>query len=687
MSYLPYPIDRPIMQPMQYTPGYGPYVPNDVQPLPNLNIQVLPIIAANMATYISARCNMSPAHMFVYNEQSSNNWNNPKWGATVSMVYYYAALGMSQRMFANEQQAIDQAIKKIAAALTTIAISSYPALAQATPADIVQAAQGMVAEVNAIFQQTQAAVASIRQGYSSPANIGIGQFQMQPQYQPQYQAGYTAQSFGQFGQVSQQQYPQANQPNGYTQVPVNQGIFANQPSGPTLGGSSIPAFNGFAYKQEPAQPVNPQPINIDQQPKERKMNSTVPNNLVVCEDDRIINDPQERNGIKPMGQNIDPLYEPEQSRIYPQAGRRKVTVTITRKGAEAAPRNRIVVKSRTISAHMANQDKAAMDRNQHTVSGAVEVLSRKNPQPAPTQVAAYAPETKDVSMACSSEPVYLPVDAEKIGKAELINEELTLPDVGSLREAAEVGQSVFTSNGPQPEGTIRIQRIDTGVRNTFTTEQSVESICARLAHCGTFAELAAAMQEAVNAANRPHVTKFVAQLDTYLTEKVRYWINERLAIKTMNIDSFMEDAKDIVSAVRMAFGEYIGTIVEVSQREFVHHFMTMYECSEVGVASTVEGESARMVSTVTIKTPVSVFTTDLTSSDLQVQIPRGIFTEVSSKHFPELSNFIRSCNSDPTSLEMCYIQTSDAKLYEIAMSTPVGQVAPVALIREVPWGA
>lgn len=115
--------------------------------------------------------------------------------------------------------------------------------------------------------------------------------------------------------------------------------------------------------------------------------------------------------------------------------------------------------------------------------------------------------------------------------------------------------------------------------------------------------------------------------------------------------------------------------------------MTMYECSEVGVASTVEGEAARMVSTVTIKTPVSVFTTDLTSSDLQVQIPRGIFTEVSSKHFPELSNFIRSCNSDPTSLEMCYIQTSDAKLYEIAMSTPVGQVAPVALIREVPWGA
>ena len=178
MSYLPYPIDRPIMQPMQYTPGYGPYVPNDVQPFPNLNIQVLPIIAANMATYISARCNMSPAHMFVYNEQSSNNWNNPKWGATVSMVYYYAALGMSQRMFASEQQAIDQAIKKIAAALTTIAISSYPALAQATPADIVQAAQGMVAEVNAIFQQTQAAVASIRQGYSSPANIGIGQFQM-----------------------------------------------------------------------------------------------------------------------------------------------------------------------------------------------------------------------------------------------------------------------------------------------------------------------------------------------------------------------------------------------------------------------------------------------------------------------------------------------------------------------------
>ena len=95
MSYLPYPIDRPIMQPMQYTPGYGPYVPNDVQPFPNLNIQVLPIIAANMATYISARCNMSPAHMFVYNEQSSNNWNNPKWGATVSMVYYYAALGRS----------------------------------------------------------------------------------------------------------------------------------------------------------------------------------------------------------------------------------------------------------------------------------------------------------------------------------------------------------------------------------------------------------------------------------------------------------------------------------------------------------------------------------------------------------------------------------------------------------------
>lgn len=683
MSYLPYPIDRPIMQPMQYTPGYGPYVPNDVQPFPNLNIQVLPVIAANMATYISARCNMSPAHMFVYNEQSSNNWNNPKWGATVSMVYYYAALGMSQRMFANEQQAIDQAIVKIAAALTTIAISTHPALAQATPADIVQAAQGMVAEVNAIFQQTQAAVASIRQGYSSPASIGIGQFQMQPQYQ----TGYTAQSFGQFGQVAQT-YPQGAQPNGYTQVPQNQGIFANQPSSPTLGGSSILAFSGFSYEQKPNQPVNPQPTNFGQTTQERKMNSNVPNNLVVCDDDRIINDPQERNGIKVMGQEIDPMYAPEQKQIYPQAGRRKVTVTITRRGVEPTPRNKIVIKSRTISAHMANQDKAAMDRNQHTVSEAVEVLSRKNPQPAPTQVAAYAPVTRDVSMACSSEPVYMPVDAEKIGKAELIKEELTLPDVGSLREAAEVGQSVFTSNGPKPEDAIRIQRIDTGVRNTFTTEQSVESICECLASCGTFSELAAAMHDAVRTyKHRSDVAKFIAQLDTYLTNKIRYWINERLAIKSMNIDSFMEDAKDIVSAVHQVFGEYIGTIVEVSQREFVHHFMTMYECAEVGVDSPVEGEADRVVNTATIKTPVSVFTTDLTSSDLQVQIPRGIFTEVSSKHFPELSTFIRGCHSDPTSLGMYYIQTSDAKLYEIAMSTPVGQEQPVALIREVPWGA
>jgi hypothetical protein len=246
----PFPIDSVFSNPVQYQPGILPFQLN-VPCAPQLQ-PYLPLIGTAAIDAIQAKYGANQLRVFLYNQMSTNGYQNNDFLAIVKSIAQYVDMMMSTtNVYQNVQQAIFDGAEKITEMYCAANLDTYPILRQMVDPVLQQRSQPIQQVIQQYAQQLANFNQSrqVQQGYQQPSGF------------PQIPGGYNAPQTG-FNQ------PQSsfNQPqrNWGTSASNNTGIFNN--NGPVMNNNSnansMPATTFLTKQPEPAPPVTPmrQPV-------------------------------------------------------------------------------------------------------------------------------------------------------------------------------------------------------------------------------------------------------------------------------------------------------------------------------------------------------------------------------------------------------------------------------------------
>lgn len=692
----PFPIDRPVMpiDGRQFPIGQPPSLPNDTIPFPNLSLDALRVIASQLANLIKARANGSTAHMFVYNEQSANNWYNPQFFLTVNYTYYHMAIGIAKGFYVEGNKAMEESIKNILSALTTIAITRFGNIASSVSRDLLQQAQAnynnVVAMFNEITQETGRIRAQMQQQYQQPqqqyyqqpgmpmpgqpGNMGQAPFGYQPNMAPPVSQAYNP--------YQGQQY---QNPNQNRQAPGT-GVFhnTNQPNnqGQTVQSNT---FSKYAYLSA-NKPVQPQPQYQPQQAFNSSPTTTQAGYRPGDADKSNFDNPQQAQPMesysKPEidweGTDTSSIWRPSLEQPYPIAVNSRTEVRVaTKTYGKNGSVSGVIYSVREPYELGITEEK--MDRNRHYITPVTKRLNTFEPPAKPIDVNFISkPDENGVT----HKTVVKQPGELLLKKTNELNSAV-IKDPLYMEEFFFAAQSMAKQAGDKDTGYF----LSGNIKKTLVSKDNYIDLLKRLANCNTFAQLGREMQLIVgNTDSSKDLLELIASLDNYLKKKLLAVLRYRMGVTSITIDSFMEDAPQLFSFLNENHGESYRDALQSKQKEFITNYFNP-ELSENHVNYGNSEEEMDSIYVYNLVETASVTCVDTPADKLNINMIRNMANAVTENSLPELHLLIDSVTSDvddegkPYSSN--YLITTDGEIFEVFKGYIGNSTFASCLIRQV----
>lgn len=149
-------------QPNQFRPDNPPCLPN-VGNVPQMFQHLIVPIAAQCANVISSNAMKHSGRVFLYNQTSSNGYNNPDFANIVYTAVDLLIWGMTNRAYSSPEHGVADAVEKAVSACTALNFQKFPQLAQYVPPEVYNDAMQSVSKLGAIAGQIQQIKASMQQ--------------------------------------------------------------------------------------------------------------------------------------------------------------------------------------------------------------------------------------------------------------------------------------------------------------------------------------------------------------------------------------------------------------------------------------------------------------------------------------------------------------------------------------------
>jgi len=276
----PYPpADRLLLPPIQIGLNNPPYVPNNYVG-PNWMMQLVPVVAAGAAVEIQNKTSsQSPLRIFMCNQMAVNYFANQEFDNLVKIILDYIVLGVQNRVYANPEVAVQDAVSRVCELYCANNLAIYPHLGQMLNQQTAAVASMAINEYRNMIAQVESMRVQMRSSqYPQQPQYPQQQFQ-QPQYpQQQFQQPQYPQQ-----QFQQPQYPQ--QPQFQSNAPS---VFSQQPNRPSNVSKSVSGGGKYSrdilqQKQTPdlSQPFTPRATEMTQSAPvvAQAVSSIVPVNL------------------------------------------------------------------------------------------------------------------------------------------------------------------------------------------------------------------------------------------------------------------------------------------------------------------------------------------------------------------------------------------------------------------------
>lgn len=223
---LPVPVHSFVTNPVQYTPGAPPVVPNvtidaDLQP-------TVPYVASLVANELSLHSAESALRIFSFNLAAINNWNTDWFRELTQFTIEFSQLRYRSNLYPNIDAAFVGSVSEAVALLSCDLVTRYP-------------------ELNKSIDTRRLNI--VRQNLPKLDNI---------------KKELLAMNNSHYGQYNPAQGPVANQPH----APQHQQLWATDPR----TGQMVPVVQGHPQYHQPQQPIHPDPrMGQYQHPNQRQM--------------------------------------------------------------------------------------------------------------------------------------------------------------------------------------------------------------------------------------------------------------------------------------------------------------------------------------------------------------------------------------------------------------------------------
>lgn len=716
MQPLPVPFDQIVGQPMQFSPQNPPHCPQSVVAIGQLAPQAVPIVAAALANYISQRAARDPVCTFVYNQQSQNNWCNNNWEQSVTVVYYYMAIALEKGFYTDFQVALQEGVQRYVQMLSAMAIATYPQLRQLVSPQMVEQASKVLPEIEQMMQQIDQ---RLRSGAVGAMPGGYPQQQYPQQGFPQQ--GYPQQQMGSFsmgmpqgmmpgampatnpwiaGQMpyqtmayQNQLMQQANQQRSVFQsgMPQPQSMAAF-----TTAGSSQVLTNQFKtatvnlaaekYKDIPAKPFQPVEIApaktelqqytgrgssryVDPQPVQQAPQETQVLNMVG---------PQ----LFQLGPNEDPVKKIENNKSWLLAACKwkvdpKADMKDYWRPTAIQPMiphvnvfTHVLVAVETgLSGHglskilyvVCNPNEVGLDRQD---------MDRIRHQLQPRWKETYEPSTnntqgQETTTVTKAEPPAPPPE-----KLEGILDDLNLIELNmsSIEEAMTMTRYTHEQ---LKGGVSRSSRADVTLKHVFVSAKDHMPFLTRLEKFTTFKEVADAMKKYV-AEDAEGNTLFIKKLDRYLTKHLNDVLMYNMSLPKVSVDSFMDDAGNLLGPIEQAFGSYFSNILKEREKEFIQRILKPVEYTDIQVNvvnsdDDTEIENDKGTKVFGLNQNVVVTYLDIMSKDLligeAINQPRVVYRDNLPQLYDVIDEIANKLKDRP--IVKSIILTKDDAIYEV----------------------
>jgi len=230
---LPVPHDMYMTQPVMYTMGQPPFVPQ-VNVSPDVG-SYLPFITTAVMNEISSKAGLNPSRVFVFNLFSSQGWNNVYFKDVVELAAGLIALTVRKQQFRDISTAIVPCAENAVTLMTSKFVFEFPELKAYCQPNIVNVAMQNYGVLNSLKQEI-ASMSQYPQAQTQYPQQVFQQAMMQPGYpqypQTQMQPGYQQ-------PMMAPMMPQYPQPMMQAMPSNSFGVPAGQPAVVPMGGRTV----------------------------------------------------------------------------------------------------------------------------------------------------------------------------------------------------------------------------------------------------------------------------------------------------------------------------------------------------------------------------------------------------------------------------------------------------------------
>lgn len=618
-------------QPMMFSPGQGPAVPNlpDVPHFIQPYLQSIGGVVVNTVTQGATGQGTHAGRVFLYNQIYANNFQNPTFMMAVATTADYVLLGISRNEIAqnNIADGINMSVVRALGLLSAHNIQRHGQLASYLPPEIVNEAmqlqqsagqmQGVINSLKAQYMQQP-----MQQAYQPPQYPTYAQPQQMQPMQQHGGMGYATASTG--------GNPAFQMPGNYPQQQQSPAAI-NAPRFDT-GRHSHLSVQAAKVVQTPAQyqaPVQPTAMPVLKEPKTSEW---------VC---------------SPL-QAYNPTYYADSE------------ILTARRGMD--PINQLSVIITQITPLQPNQPSNGdnMDRSQHQITHGYQ--HNNNPgKPTGENLAIKSGEVLSVE----SKAVMLRSD---------LYEEPTYAGGGGIvltRDEALLKTQhrlMVLNKGKVTDKAVTASYL---LAKPIITCTNYSEMIRKLTEHKSLAAMTSAMQR-MAASNNPEMKHLVEQLNTYATAEFNAFLRDKLSLP-IELDSFVEDAASVIDYANSKHGSIYGDAIAENQDSFLQKIFTpmdkdiydsiIYTMIDPGhSAKDVEGEEEQPYATAVFQF-ITVTAVGFTAAQLNVGLLENHCGVLTQDRFPGLltyaKNTLKTAMNNEHPVAHHYIVTSDLQVYEV----------------------
>lgn len=191
---LPFPDNRLLFQPIQVAYGNPPFLPQ-VPYMPQELAQFFPLIVSASIDAIQSKCNQNTLRVFLFNQMAQQGFNNPEFTAFVDAVIRIVEMQMYKLQYRDVSSSAQKAAELYAELCVAANTQRFPALLRSVDQTVLPHIQSALRDLGMLGQDLSQFQQGKARGFANNA----------PQQQQGYPNQYPNQYSNQYG-VPQQQY-------------------------------------------------------------------------------------------------------------------------------------------------------------------------------------------------------------------------------------------------------------------------------------------------------------------------------------------------------------------------------------------------------------------------------------------------------------------------------------------------